>query len=182
MRSFKNRKSFLSVILIAGFLFTSYIANGQTYANEADDSQEIAKTNQLSRASFLSTFGLSTSTRTLDSNQSGNSIFLTQIGELNKISIGVKAEASEINLSQNGNKNFTQLNYNVNTVFAEIAQNGNNNSVFDFINNPSSDIALELQQNGDNLNFERQGANALTESLRFIQTEASPNLIIRSNN
>ena len=182
MRIFKNIRSFLNVIIIASFLAFSSIISGQTYSNEQDDSQGVAETNELSRASFLSTFGLSTSTRTLDSNQSGNSIFLTQIGELNKISVGVKAEASEINLSQNGNKNLTQLNYNVNTVFAEIAQNGNNNAVFDFINNPSSDIALELQQNGDNLNFERQGANALTESLRFIQTEASPNLIIRSNN
>ncbi len=110
----------------------------------------------------------------------GNSIFLEQIGDYNVADVKVVSERSEINVFQNGNNNYTSLDYKVKTAFADLSQNGDFNTIKDYAVDPTLDVSLELVQEGNNLNFEREGVNELTKSLKFRQSEASPNLIIRS--
>ena len=105
---------------------------------------------------------------------------MRQIGDFNTTRIVTRTNASEINLLQNGDYNDTNLDYTANTAVAELVQNGNNNKIKDFVNNPNADISLDLVQDGDYLNFERDGVNELTKSLKFRQSEASPTVIVRS--
>ena len=111
-----------------------------------------------------------------------NSVVLKQIGEYNQADIRTQTNYSEIQLTQEGNYNQTELNYTANTAIAKLLQEGHNNSIKDFVNEPGTNISLELEQKGNDKIFERNGVNELTQSLRFIQTDATPSLIIRSYN
>jgi len=118
----------------------------------------------------------------LNENLIGSQVFLQQIGDFNDVNISVSAAASDISVVQNGNLNNTFLNYQVQTVITDIIQNGDGNVLSDFVIDPQENISLEVQQQGNFLTFERFGSNELTKSLRFIQTEASPSIIVRSFN
>ncbi len=130
----------------------------------------------------LANLGIGTAPNPKNATISGNSVFVRQVGDFNQTSISTNTQSSEINLLQNGNSNFTKLDYTANTAVADLIQNGNNNIINDFVTTPTLDISLDLVQDGDNLTFIREGANNLTKSLQFKQTEASPTLIIRSFN
>src|SRR5690606_35301113 len=110
----------------------------------------------------------------------GNSVYVRQIGDFNTTRIVTNTNASEINLLQNGDYNDTNLNYTANTAVADLIQNGNNNRIRDFANNPDADISLDLIQDASYLNFEREGGNDRTKSLKFRQPDASPTIILRS--
>ena len=112
----------------------------------------------------------------------GNSVSLVQIGEMNEVNIRTQTEASEINLLQDGNSNKTELDYLARTAIADLVQNGSYNTIIDKVFAPQEDISLELQQQGNDKYFERNGVNNLTKSLKFIQTDATPSLIINSFN
>ncbi|MGB7842579.1 MAG: hypothetical protein WBL21_07300 [Salinimicrobium sp.] len=112
----------------------------------------------------------------------GNSVSLVQIGEMNEVYLRTRTEASEINLLQNGNSNKTELDYLARTAIADLVQNGSYNTIIDKVFAPQEDISLELQQQGNDKYFERNGVNNLTKSLKFIQTDATPSLIINSFN
>src|SRR5690606_21444382 len=104
------------------------------------------------------------------------------IGEYNTTSIRTRTNASEINVLQNGNSNDANLDYIANTAVTDVIQNGDFNSIRDFVSKPDMDLSLDLIQDGNNLNFVREGANELTKSIKFRQSEASPSLIVRSVN
>ncbi len=110
----------------------------------------------------------------------GNAVFLKQVGDFNKAAVITKTENSAIKIVQNGNYNRTGLLYWTETAYADLQQNGDYNTIKDFVINPNLDVNLELIQNGDDLYFERFGANNLTKSMKFIQTDASPSIIVRS--
>ena len=128
----------------------------------------------------LNGFGISSDPSALNPNLNTNSVFIQQIGDFNQASIFTSTVGSDINISQQGESNAISLDYRTNTAIANITQLGNENTLIDFVINPIEDISLDLQQQGDNLTFERFGTNSITRSLQFIQTEASPTLIIRS--
>lgn len=156
----------------------------QTYENDTEEQEvngnEIVLDNQVVSSDILLNLGFDTSVNPRNQQITGNSIFLTQIGDLNVVAINSNTTSSEIQLTQRGNFNFTGLDYRANTVVTSIAQNGDFNLVRDFVNNTEANVSLDLQQNGNNLTFERFGTNSLTQSMRFVQTEASPTIIIRS--
>ncbi|WP_144667086.1 hypothetical protein [Dokdonia sp. Hel_I_53] len=172
-------------IVLIMYLFVGFsVTTAQTYSSDTDEdtelsNQELIQKNILQYAN-LSDFGIKTQKNLRNETIEGNSVFITQIGELNAAAINVKSEASEIKLVQDGDQNFAGLDYVVKTVITEIQQKGNRNTVFDIINNEFADISLDLEQQGNDLNFQRLGSNSLTESLQFVQTQASPSLIIRS--
>lgn len=174
------------MILIFGhFCLSTSSMNAQTYSNE--DTSEVEEinvdTNDAQISVLFQSLGIDNTANPKNNELLGSNIFLQQIGDFNTSTINVIADTSEINLLQNGTANDASLTYEAKSVFTEIQQNGNDNNVIDFaINNPLEDISLNLQQNGSNLNFERVGTNSLTRSMSFIQTAASPSLIIRSFN
>ena len=157
---------------------------GQTYINEPNNTNGNSSTIQGEEVSpeILANLGILKATNPKNAIIRGNSVFVTQIGEFNTSSISTSANASEINLLQKGNNNDAKLKYNANTVVADLIQNGNNNRIIDFVNSQNADVSLDLTQEGSFLNFEREGINELTKSLKFKQTEGTPSLIIRSFN
>lgn len=161
------------------------VSIAQTYTDEEDTSiegEEITLEGAQVNQTILANLGISTGVNPRSATLTGRSVFLTQIGSLNQVSIDVTAEASEVSIFQNGDQNFTGLQYVANTVITNLVQNGDQNIIIDFANDPSADISLDLTQNGDGLNFQRQGVNELTKSLKFTQTIGTPTLIIRSFN
>ncbi|SRX76156.1 hypothetical protein [Aequorivita antarctica] len=166
-----------TVFVLAFFLFTN-VALSQTYG--ADDKNPIVLEGENITPLMLANLGIISSPNPKNALIQGNSVSVQQIGEYNTTDIRTNTNASEINLLQNGNSNDTKLEYTANTAVADLVQNGNNNRIVDFVNNPNADISLDLEQNGNNY-FERDGVNEITKSLKFRQTEGSPDLIIRSS-
>src|SRR5690606_3571763 len=154
----------------------------QTYKGEentADGAQKIIPGKNIS-PEMMTNLGIIAASNPKNATVQGNSIYIQQIGSNNTAQIQTRTNASEINLVQDGDYNDTNLDYTANTAVADLIQNGNNNRIKDFANNPNADISLDLIQDGDYLNFERDGVNELTKSLKFRQTQASPTIIIRS--
>lgn len=179
----KTRKKIM-IVCVLTMMLTAPLAIAQTYTPEKEnntDGTEVVLQGQNVSPEVLGVF---TTPNPRNATIQGNSVFLRQIGDFNTASIRTHTNASEINLLQNGNSNDTQLDYTANTAIADLVQNGDNNSIKDFVNNPEMDmdISLELIQDGNNMKFERDGANELTKSIKFRQTEASPLLIVRSMN
>ncbi len=110
----------------------------------------------------------------------GNQIFLEQIGDDNSIGVHITSERRNINLIQNGNENYINLTSNVKSVSADVVQNGNNNFLMDDVFGVSQDISLQLKQNGDNLHFERHGSNSIGDNLKFEINGNSKAIIIRN--
>ena len=167
-------KTILIFVLLVFFESPLY---SQTFLNSDNNSETGG--DELTPA-ILADMGVFTSSNPRNTEITGNSVFLTQIGEMNEVLVTTNTISSEIKIIQNGNSNKTELNYYTLTAVADLVQNGDFNNIKDLVSNPDMDISLELTQQGDNLNFVREGVNELTKSLKFIQTEASPSLIIRS--
>lgn len=158
------------------------IVSGQTYKPEVNTpggDRNIIQGEKVS-PEMLANLGIMSAPNQKNATIQGNAVYVQQIGNYNTAQIQTRTSASEINLLQNGDYNDTNLNYTANTAVADLVQNGNNNKIKDFVNNPDADISLDLIQDGSYLNFERQGVNELTKSLKFRQTEASPTIIVRS--
>lgn len=153
----------------------------QTYKEEGNTNGDEKLTNVENMSpQILSNLGIISAPNPKNATVQGNSVYVQQIGSYNTAQIQTRTNASEINLVQDGDYNDTNLNYRANTAIADLIQKGNNNRIKDFVNNPNADISLDLVQEGDYLNFEREGVNELTKSLRFRQSEASPTIIVRS--
>ncbi|WP_026450633.1 hypothetical protein [Aequorivita capsosiphonis] len=173
-------KNILFAILMTAFL--SPCVWSQTYKEEGNTSAEGEKMvpGQKMSPELMANLGIISAPNPKNATVQGNAVYVRQIGSYNTAQIQTRTNASEINLSQNGDYNDTNLDYTANTAVADLIQNGNNNRIKDFVNNPNADISLDLTQDGNNLNFERDGVNELTKSLKFRQTEASPTILVRS--
>jgi hypothetical protein len=172
-------KSLLVVVILVVIVPT---ISAQTYKdnNNVADGEKVILEGKNMSPEMLANLGVFSAPNPRNATVDGNSVFVRQIGDFNTASIQTTTNASEINLLQNGDSNDAQLDYVANTAIADLIQNGNNNRIKDYVNAPNEDISLDLIQSGDNLNFERNGANELTKSLKFKQTEASPTIIVRS--
>ncbi len=173
------KKLFLGVFFSV-FLTTSTFS--QTYKTDGDGSsknQNLVKGQNVS-PEMLANLGIITNPNPRNALVQGNSVYLQQIGGYNMAQIQTRTNASDIKLTQDGDYNDTYIDYTANTAVADLVQKGDNNRIVDFVNDPNADISLELIQEGNNLNFERDGVNELTKSLKFRQTEASPTIIVRS--
>lgn len=175
------KNTIVSLLLAVGMV---QLAVAQTYSGDKKNTNgdNIVLQGQDVNPAMLASLGLLTAANPKNATLQGNSVFLRQVGDYNTASIFTNTSASEINLTQNGNSNDAQLNYTANTAVADLVQNGDFNKIKDYVNLPGADISLDLTQNGDGLNFQRQGVNDLTKSLKFRQTEGTPSLIIRSTN
>ncbi len=167
---------FKLVIFNLLFLLSANTVFSQTYGPE--DNTVVLEGDNLTPL-MLANLGIVNTPNPKNATIQGNSVSIKQIGEYNTTDIRTSTNASEINLFQNGNSNDTKIDYTANTAVTDLVQNGNNNRIVDFVNDPNADISLDLEQNGNNY-FERNGVNEITKSLKFKQTEGSPDLIIRS--
>ncbi|MGY5847096.1 hypothetical protein ACW6QP_06720 [Salegentibacter sp. HM20] len=167
-----------SYILLGVFILLTSHLKAQTYI-EPTDKDLVEEGKELSPV-VLSQLGIFTEMNPRIAEIRGNSVFLEQVGDMNRVNIATQTLNSEIRVEQNGNLNNTQLNYVARTAFAELGQFGDNNVIRDFVNAPGEDISLELQQSGNDQLFERNGINELTRSIRFNQTNATPVIIINS--
>ncbi|MAB57741.1 MAG: hypothetical protein CL524_09385 [Aequorivita sp.] len=174
-----------TINILFGFLASILMVTsvwGQTYNREESSTNINEKVINVENMSpqFLENLGIISVPNPKNSQIEGNSVYVQQIGSYNITNIKTQTNASEINLIQEGDFNETNLDYTANTAVADLVQKGSNNRIKDFVNNPDVDISLDLIQEGNYLNFERQGVNELTKSLKFRQSEASPTVIVRS--
>lgn len=179
----KNLLKTIAAVIVC--IATTSGLTAQTYKSDEENKaggSEVIVQGQHVAPEFLANLGIISAPNPKNSTIEGNSVFVRQIGDFNTADIQTRTNASEINLLQNGNYNDTRLDYSANTAVADLIQNGDNNRIRDFVNNPGADVSLDLIQDGNNLNFERDGVNELTKSLKFRQTEASPTIIVRSFN
>lgn len=170
----------ICVLLIA--LGMIPVVSAQTYQDDQEeiDGNGIVLQGENLTPTMLANLGLFNTPNPKNATIEGNAVQLRQIGDYNIANIRTRTNASEINLLQNGDSNKTEIDYTANTAVADLVQNGSYNQIRDYVNNPDADISLDLIQNGNGLNFERDGVNELTKSLKFRQTEASPTIVVRS--
>ncbi len=167
-------------ILLNSLLMLSFQAiSAQNYISNPNVEEKILEGSMLNQEA-LNLVGLFNDTNSRNTELNNNEIYIKQIGSYNLTNINITSKASDISVTQNGNANDVNLEYNVNTAISEIQQLGNRNSITDFVLDPSADISLDLIQNGNDLSFERQGVNDLTKSLKFRQNGFSQSLIVRS--
>ena len=167
-------------ILFNCLLMLSFQAiSAQNYISNPNVEEKILEGNMLNQEA-LNLVGLFNDTNSRNTELNNNEIYIKQIGSYNLTNINITSKASDISVTQNGNANDVNLEYNVNTAISELQQLGNRNSITDFVLDPSADISLDLIQNGNDLSFERQGVNDLTKSLKFRQNGFSQSLIVRS--
>ncbi len=178
---FSNKITTLCTVV---FFLGTLTMFSQTYNDDEQTTEDEVIEIEVSNATptLFGNLGINNDINPRNSQIQGNSLFLTQIGELNVANISTATVSSEINVRQEGTGNRTDLFYQARTAIADIEQTGDFNVVLDVVNSPSEDVSLQLEQQGDNLRFERIGVNSITKSLIFRQTEASPSLIIRSFN
>ncbi|APX99642.1 hypothetical protein CLV86_2681 [Lacinutrix venerupis] len=176
-----NKNKSISVFIL--LLFVLQLGWSQTYsADEDNDTEASTELNgQEVSQSFFDSYFDTTPNETLNT-ITGNSVAITQVSSFNTAVVKVASRASDINISQNGDANNVNLTYQVDAVVADLEQNGDNNTILDYVIDPSAKVSLELKQNGDDLNFERFGANNISKNIKFTQTSASPTVIIRSFN
>ena len=180
----------LRYALIVLFIGTTSLSFSQTYTDDEEIEQTVdvevnssdTDIEENNATVVFDALGIDNSPNPLNGTLQGSKVFLQQIGDLNNANVSVIANSSDISIVQNGNLNNTFLDYQVRTVITDIIQNGDGNVLSDFVNNPLEDISLNIEQQGNYLSFERFGSNELTKSLKFIQTEASPSIIVRSFN
>ena len=112
--------------------------------------------------------------------QSSNQIFIEQIGVNNNINTYTSSENSDLKLLQYGDGNYISFITDAQNLDGTIIQDGNNNKSFDFTVNPDQDVSANLLQQGDNLHFERYGANSISNNLKIIQTGETRSIIVRN--
>ena len=110
----------------------------------------------------------------------GNQIFIEQIGANNNIDAYTSSENSDLKLLQYGDGNYISFITDAQNLDGTIIQDGNNNKSFDFTVNPDQDVSANLLQQGDNLHFERYGANSISNNLKIIQTGETRSIIVRN--
>ncbi|WP_339848495.1 hypothetical protein [uncultured Dokdonia sp.] len=173
----KIRNGFFILLLSLAYSITA-----QTYSDDSETvvNADLVKNNTITTSATLQSFGISNQKNNRSNSLQGNTIFLQQVGALNSTDIFITSNASELNINQNGAENNVTLGYNVKTAIVDISQEGFRNIAFDFVNDPTANVSLELTQTGDNLFFQREGTNSVIESLQFNQTSASPSIIVKS--
>lgn len=111
---------------------------------------------------------------------SGNNVFIEQVGQNNEILTVVSSNDAVVNLKQNGTNNDIVLHVRANYIREDIEQIGNNNTFFDFVNNSAGKNHFGLQQHGNNIHVEKFGSNSISEKMNFKIEGDYKSLIIRN--
>lgn len=114
--------------------------------------------------------------------QENNIVFITQIGEKNKIDTNTNASNSFITILQKGDLNKINLDISANTIKETIIQNGDNNAFLDFSNFNVQNHEINVFQNGNNQNLVWYGGNEISEKMKITMQGDSKTLIVRNFN
>ena len=143
---------------------------------------EINNINDIKTSSLVSPSNIPATLMDLKQNQQNTShgIYIEQIGANNTVEIFTKSQYSSIKLQQHGNENLIDVTNYSNTINLDITQKGNRNMVHDFSYGSVQQSNMELIQNGDDLTFERFGANELTNNIKFRMSGQARTVIVNS--
>ena len=167
------------ILFIGLLVLSSYGVNAQTFSDNENKSQQ--ERDFLERdGSFLTQLNSMFRAAPPSAAPAGSSVFIEQIGSLNTANVSTATNSADIDVLQEGNSNFLDLNYRVSSVVAQINQIGNSNRFVDYVDQPNQNINLDYTQEGNNLTFEKYGTNRLTESMSFRQTGFDKTIIVRS--
>lgn len=170
----------MKLFILCGTFLIGLVANSQTYISN-EKLEPLLLEDEALNQSAMENLRLFENVNSRNAELRENEVFLKQIGSFNEANIRTQSQYSEINLTQDGDRNVVDVNYQVNTAVADLVQKGYYNSIKDYVDDPSADISLKLTQEGSFMQFERNGINELTKSLKFEQNEfATPYIIIRS--
>ena len=170
-------KSFLYILLIILFSFDGFSQNlpnleDEDLLNEKKEFGDFVPTNFL-----IQNFQKPKTNKEIPK---ANQIFIEQIGANNNINTYTSSENSDLKLFQYGDSNNIYFIMDAKNLDGTIIQNGNNNNAFDFTINANRDVSANLLQQGDNLHFERYGANSISNNLKIIQTGETRSIIVRN--
>ena len=107
-------------------------------------------------------------------------VFIKQIGNQNNINSVTSSANSDLKLFQYGNGNYISFIIDAEKLEGMILQEGDRNNAFDFTIDPTQDISANLLQQGNNLHFERYGANSIGNNLKFEMTGENKTVIVRN--
>lgn len=98
-----------------------------------------------------------------------NVVFITQQGKNNISRINVKAQRSNINVNQKGNKNKVDIDVHASTVNESIVQIGSGNIYHDYNHFNSKSHKMDVYQEGNNQKIFVNGTNSISKNLKIIQ-------------
>ena len=112
-----NQKKTKFIYLLALCFLVTQLSLGQTYSSEEESNNEAVTLNgtNVSEGVFNSFFDTNTASTPVQ----GSAVFLTQIGEDNQARVPVSAQASDINILQNGD-NLTFERFGTNEISKNI--------------------------------------------------------------
>lgn len=172
-------KRFYSIILL---IFICFAVKAQTY-NEGDSDAELESfQDKRAEIKFLAEQNQQNVIRNSNINQTGNSVFINQIGTNNQAVVNTQSSSSEINVVQNGAGNDVLLDVAAERIEETIVQNGNSNSYLHINPFRLNYQGAEILQSGNNQNIEWFGGNTLSEKLKINMQGENKSLIVRSYN
>lgn len=172
-----KHKNLLLTTIIAICCTTFTLA--QTYKADKDE----ATISHFSKKNVQNNY-LSTSLTTIDntSNIVGNTVFIQQIGDDNKISSNTKSEANAMNLNQFGDNNNIYLDISAKVIDEKVLQSGDNNYFLDFSPYGTKYHSADIVQRGNNQNITVFGGNGISEKLKVNMQGDSKTIIVRNFN
>tara|TARA_R110000772_G_scaffold107481_1_gene209852 strand:- start:750 stop:1223 length:474 start_codon:yes stop_codon:yes gene_type:complete len=150
------------------------VPSAQLYSQAAGITEEFISSTEIDQYAFFSLQDIQ------NVEPQRNSVIAVQVGLNNVGNVYVKSSKALVNLSQYGNNNVVDLNYDVYQINSTIAQQGSNNSVVDYVFSPNDAVNTFITQNGNNLSVQKFGANSITNGLQINMTGSDKTIIVNS--
>jgi len=114
--------------------------------------------------------------------ESGNTLFINQVGLNNEAFVNIVSSQFYVDVSQFGQNNLADLSYTGNNIQAMVKQNGENNLVSDYVLFAEEGLNTEITQNGTNLSVFKFGSNSITKGLKINMTGSDKTVVLNSFN
>ncbi|WP_121666404.1 hypothetical protein [Mesonia aquimarina] len=170
-------KHIIFSFIFIGIFFGSYAQEESSGVSDVDILDK--KNENLNLISSGTISNQTSSKRNARSANSGNSVFIRQIGEGNTINSNVNSSNTDIELTQNGDNNTITENIRAMSVEERVNQTGNDNNITRYIDDASSKANLQITQDGG-AGFEQYGVNSRTDDIKVTQKSSSRTVIVRS--
>lgn len=116
-----------------------------------------------------------------NANTSGdNLVYIQQTQDNNIIYSNISAETSDVQIFQDGNLNYVQMNITAKSVFQDVTQAGDRNTYFIDTSLPGKSHSAEVLQQGDQTTVEIYGNNSLSEEMKINVQGNGASVIVRN--
>lgn len=174
-------KTIIKIVLVILFVSISNYTTAQTYKNNTKDATLSGFKNKEAQQNFLlNQETIKTAEAYTVSNE--NAVFISQIGDNNKISSNTTSNSSDVNFFQVGNSNIATVNIKSDVIKESIFQLGNNHSVLDVNVFKNASHTIEVNQRGNNQNLTLFGGNSISEKLKVSMQGQNQTIIVRNYN